>query len=601
VARILLLAKLEETLVLRGRRLDLSANRYPGVVQPQGYEYLKEFRLDPFPVFVYQVEALEIEKRVLMVHGENSTVVEYEVRGACAECTLELRPLIAFRDYHATTHANDALNPEVRTEPGRTSVSPYYGLPTLHFAHDAASIETSAHWYFNLEYDRERERGLDFREDLFNPFVLKFDLAQHASATVIASTAVHAASAARALRVAEIERRAGLVRQARRQDSLVRSLMLASDAFIVRRGEGHSVIAGYPWFADWGRDAMITLPGLTLVTGRPEIAKSVLQAFARTVDQGMLPNRFPDSGEAPEYNTIDATLWMFVAVESLVRYTSDLSFVKDQLYETLRGIIDWHVRGTRYGIRVDADGCLTTRGEQLTWMDAKVGDWVVTPRRGKPVEVQALWYNAVRIMETLAGEFGDAATRTRCAELAEQLRASFPHLFWNPAAGCLYDVVDGERRDAAIRPNQIFAVSLVHTLLPDDQARSVVQVVARELLTPYGLRTLAPGDPNYHSRYEGAQRSRDGAYHQGTVWPWLLGPFIGAYLKVNGRTPQTLAKAAQCLAAFPEHLHMAGLGQISEIFDGDPPHHRRGCIAQAWSVAEILRAAVEDLEPGVRF
>jgi len=246
VARILLLAKLEETLVLRGRRLDLSANRYPGVVQPQGYEYLKEFRLDPFPVFVYQVEALEIEKRVLMVHGENSTVVEYEVRGACAECTLELRPLIAFRDYHATTHANDALNPEVRTEPGRASVSPYYGLPTLHFAHDAASIETSAHWYFNLEYDRERERGLDFREDLFNPFVLKFDLAQHASASVIASTAVHEASAARALRVAEIERRAGLVRQARRQDSLVRSLMLASDAFIVRRGEGHSVLAGYP-------------------------------------------------------------------------------------------------------------------------------------------------------------------------------------------------------------------------------------------------------------------------------------------------------------------------------------------------------------------
>ncbi len=590
-----LLSKLEETLVLCGRRFDLSANRYPGVVQPQGYVYLKEFRLDPFPIFVYQVEALEIEKRVFMVNGENTTVIEYAVRGACAECTLELHPLIAFRDYHATTHANDALNPEVRTEPGRASITPYYGLPTLYFAHDAASIETAAHWYFNLEYDRERERGLDFREDLFNPFALKFNLAQRGTATVIASTVPREAGATPALRQAEIERRATLLRRAPRPDPLVSSLMLASDAFIVRRGPGRSVIAGYPWFADWGRDAMITLPGLTLATGRPEIAKSILQAFARTVDQGMLPNRFPDSGEAPEYNTIDATLWMFVAVEALVRHTSDLRFVKAQLYETLRGIIDWHARGTRYGIHVDADGCLTTRGEQLTWMDARVGDWVVTPRRGKPVEIQALWYNALRVMETLAGEFEDAATRSRCVELAEQLRASFSRLFWNAATSCLYDVVDGERRDAAIRPNQIFAVSLTHALLPDDQARSVVEVVERELLTPYGLRTLAPGDPNYHPRYEGDQRSRDGAYHQGTVWPWLLGPFITAYLKVHGRAPQTLAKVAQFLAAFPEHLQTAGLGQISEIFDGDPPHRPLGCIAQAWSVAEILRALVEDI------
>ena len=591
----LLLAKLEETLVLRGRRFDLSANRYPGVVQPQGYVYLKEYRLDPFPVFVYQVEALEIEKRVFMVYGENTTVIEYAVRGACADCWLELYPLIAFRDYHATTHANDGLNPEVRTEPGRASVSPYYGLPTLHFAHDAASIETTAHWYFNLEYDRERERGLDFREDLFNPFVLKFDLTQRKSPTVIASTIAREAAAAPALRVAEIERRATLLQRAPRPDPLVSSLMLASDAFVVRRGPGRSVIAGYPWFADWGRDAMITLPGLTLVTGHPEIAKSILQAFARTVDQGMLPNRFPDSGEAPEYNTIDATLWMFAAVEALVRYTSDLRFVKAQLYETLRGIIDWHVRGTRYGIHVDADGCLATRGEQLTWMDAKVGDWVVTPRRGRPVEIQALWYNALRVMETLAGEFADDATRSRCSELAEQLRATFPRLFWNAATNCLYDVIDGERRDAAIRPNQIFTVSLAHTLLPGDQARSLVEVVERELLTPYGLRTLAPGDPNYHPRYEGDPRNRDGAYHQGTVWPWLLGPFITAYLKVHGRAPQTLAKATQFLAAFPEHLQTAGLGQISEIFDGDPPHRPLGCIAQAWSVAEILRALVEDV------
>ncbi len=595
VGRMLLLAKLEETLVLCGRRFDLAANRYPGVVQPQGYYYLKQFRLDPFPIFTYQVEALEIVKRVFMVHGENSTVVEYEVRGACADCTLELRPLIAFRDYHATTHANDALNPEVNVEPGRASVSPYYGLPTLHFAHDAASIENTGHWYYNMEFDRERERGLDFREDLFNPFVLKFDLTRHPGATVIASTRPREAAAAPALRVAEIQRRAGLLQHVRYNDSLVQSLVLAADQFIVQRAECRTVIAGYPWFSDWGRDAMITLPGLTLVTGRPEIAKGILLAFVRSVDQGMLPNRFPDSGEAPEYNTVDATLWMFAAVHAVVRYTSDLRFVKDHLYETLCSIIDWHTQGTRYGIHVDSDGGLTTRGEQLTWMDAKVGDWVVTPRRGKPVEVQALWYNALRIMEALAAEFDDAATRARCNELGARVRSHFTRLFWNEQAGCLYDVVDGEKRDASIRPNQIFAVSLPHTMLPDEKARQVVEVVERELLTPYGLRTLARGDRNYHPRYEGDQRGRDGAYHQGTIWPWLLGPFITAYLKVNGRTPQMLSKAAQCLAAFPEHLHTAGLGQISEIFDGDPPHRPLGCIAQAWSVAELLRAAVEDL------
>jgi predicted glycogen debranching enzyme len=364
----------------------------------------------------------------------------------------------------------------------------------------------------------------------------------------------------------------------------------AAGQFIVQRDELRSVIAGYHWFSDWGRDAMIALPGLTLATGRPEIAKDILLAFARSIDQGMLPNRFPDAGETPEYNTVDATLWFFAAADALVRATVDLQFVKEHLYEKLVNIVDWHERGTRYGIHTDADGLLAC-GERLTWMDARVGDWVVTPRSGKPVEVQALWYNALRTLEAFAAQFGDTVTSSRCLSLALDLvRPNFVRLFWNDGADCLYDVVNGDTRDASIRPNQIFAVSLPYTMLPEDRAHKVVDVVQRELLTPYGLRTLATTDPRYRGRYEGDQLSRDAAYHQGTVWPWLLGPFLTAYMKVNG--PESRDGMAHWLAPFREHLRTAGLGQISEIFDGDPPHQPRGCIAQAWSIAEILRAAL---------
>jgi predicted glycogen debranching enzyme len=312
----------------------------------------------------------------------------------------------------------------------------------------------------------------------------------------------------------------------------------------------------------------------------------------------MLPNRFPDAGESPEYNTVDATLWFFEAIHALLRYTNDHEFVRANLYDVMVGIIDWHVRGARYNIHVDTDGLLSSgaEGAQLTWMDAKVGDWVVTPRRGKPVEIQALWYNALCIMERLAREFGDEAHGKLYGEMAAQARGSFEPLFWNEAAGCLYDLIDGERRDASIRPNQVFAVSLPFTMLSDEKSRRVIEVVERDLLTPYGLRSLAPSDPQYRARYEGDALSRDGAYHQGTVWAWLIGPFITAYMKLNGRDAKAREQAARWLEGFREHLSVAGLGQVSEIFDADAPHRPRGCIAQAWSVAELLRALVEDVE-----
>ena len=599
--RVVMLSKLEETVILGGRRFDLSANRYPGAVHPQGFQYLTEFRLDPFPTFIYEAEGCEICKTVFMADGENTTVIEYELRrlapGAPADCALEVRPLIAFRDYHSSTHANGAMNGSVEAMPGLASLKPYDGLPTLYFGHNAAGIDTPGGWYHNFEYDIERERGLDFREDLFNPMTLKFHLAGGSTAVIIASTEPREARQAPRLRQAEIARRAAVVASAPSDQPLVRALTQAADQYIVQRGDLKTVIAGYHWFSDWGRDTMIALPGLTLTTGRPEIAKNILLAFAQHVDRGMLPNRFPDAGETPEYNTVDATLWFFEAIRALTGKTGDYKFVRTHLYDVLRDIIDWHVRGTRYGIQVDSDGLLSAGepGVQLTWMDAKVGDWVVTPRHGKPVEIQALWHNALCIMRDLAAKFGDKDGRANYSAMAGAARDSFERLFWNEAAGCLYDVVSGDFRDGSIRPNQLFAVSLPHTMLSPERARQVVAVVERELLTPFGLRTLARNDPQYRPRYEGDPLSRDGAYHQGTVWPWLLGPFITAYLRVHGHAPEARLRAARWLEPFEEHLKDACLGQVSEIFDADPPHRPRGCMAQAWSVAELLRAAVEDV------
>jgi len=580
VGRVLLLSKLEETLVIAGRRYDLASNRYPGAIYPEGYRYLREFRLDPCPTFVFEVEGVVVEKRVFMVQGQNATVVEYDLSGDAA---LELRPLIAFRDFHCTTHRTDAINPHFETREGVVVLHPYAGMPSLYLAHNAASIDPGSGWYFNFEFDAERERGLDFQEDLFNPLVFRF---APGPARVIASTQSDRDARILACSV-ETHRDA---RGAHTPHSLIDRLTLAADAFLVQRGDLKTVIAGYPWFADWGRDTMIALPGLTLVTRRFEIARRILLAFAESLDQGMLPNRFPDSGEVPEYNTVDATLWFFEAARAYAEYSGDYDFIRESLYAKLKDIVAWHLRGTRYGIRVDTDGLLAcgADGVQLTWMDAKVGDWVVTPRRGKPVEIQALWYNALRTLQDFARRFGDDFP----SGLADRARARFTPQFWNPDAGCLYDVVDGDTRDAAIRPNQVFAISLPHRILDDDvRAARVLDVVARDLLTPLGLRTLSPRDPAYRGRYEGDVFARDSAYHQGTVWPWLIGPYIAACRKLN-RDPGPWQQA------FEAHLETACLGQISEIADGDFPHTPRGCPAQAWSVAEVLRA-LYDRPPGL--
>jgi predicted glycogen debranching enzyme len=609
VGRAVLLSKLEETLVIDGRRYDLSANQYLDAIHPRGYQHQTGFRLDPFPVSTYEAEGLVVEKSVFMVQGENTAVIQYDFlertgdsaarQPSNAHCSFEVRPLIAFRDYHSLRRENDALDARLHTESAlTTTIKPYGDLPALHFAHDDAQLDAQAFWYHSFAYLAERARGFDFTEDLFSPFALKFELKGRTRLSIIASTERREVKRANDYRQTEIERRRQVVSLAPAVESeLVPALFAAADQFIVARGQQKTIIAGYHWFSDWGRDTMIALPGLTLTTNRPEIARSILSEFSRHVDQGMLPNRFPDAGEPPEYNTVDATLWYFEAIRAFLAYTDDEDFVRSELYGTLLEIIEWHVRGTRFNIHLDTDGLLYSgeEGVQLTWMDAKVGDWVVTPRRGKAVEIQALWYNALRIMEHLAERFGDHLNRKRCLLMAESARRSFDPLFWNEEAGCLYDVVDRERLDASVRPNQIFAVSLHHSMLSAEKSRRVVETVERKLLTPYGLRSLAADEPPYRARYEGDSLSRDGSYHQGTVWGWLMGPFITAYLKVNHRSLESRTRAVGWLAQFQEHLSEAGLGQVSEIFDAEAPHTPRGCIAQAWSVAELLRAAVEDI------
>jgi len=577
--RNLLLSKLEETLIVGGERFELSTNLYPGAVHPEGYRHLSEFRLEPFPIWTYQAGGVTVEKRVFMVQGENTVVIEYETD---ADCRLELRPLIAFRGYHSLTHANSSLNGHLNQSDGLFSIHPYGDLPELYVAHNARSLERRGHWYYHFEYPIERERGLDFEEDLFCPCVLEFDLAPHKPATVMASTVTHSPSEAASLKANEIDRHAA----SSGSDSLFKTLSAAAAQFIVRRGKLYTVIAGYPWFTDWGRDTMIALPGLTLATGRFDVARDILLAFAECLDRGMLPNVFPDAGGTPEYNTVDATLWFFEAIRQYLERTNDTEFVRTRIYDRLKDIIQWHLRGTRYGIHVDTDGLLIAgdSNTQLTWMDARVDGRAVTPRSGKPVEIQALWYNAVKFTARLAGDYGEEDVRVFHEELAERAAASFNNAFWNEEAGCLYDAVDGDMRDSSMRPNQAIALSLGYCAIPEARARLILAAVERHLLTPVGLRTLAPFEPGYRGQCTGSVPDRDGAYHQGTVWPWLLGPFLAADLRFNGKN-----RVRELLEPLHGFVLSRGTGQIPEIFDGDAPHEPRGCFAQAWSVAEILR------------
>ncbi len=599
LGRITMLSKFEETLIIDGKSFELSSNQYPNAVYPNGYQYLQSFRLEPFPIWIYEVEGIEIEKKFFMIDGANTVVCQWLIISSQVSeenpkptVQLELKPLLSFCDYHHLQHENAEFDLRYETSENLVTVKPYQNLPALYFAHNAATVENTGAWYRNFEYAIEKERGFDFAEDLFQPFALRFDLNE--KVFVIASTEKQSFPPVENLEKAEIGRRDSLIKDANAEDNFTKELVLAADQFIVSRGAGKTIIAGYPWFSDWGRDTMIALNGLTLSTNRSEIAKQILLEFSKHISEGMLPNRFPDAGDEPEYNNVDATLWYFEAIRAYVEKTRDYDFVRKNLYAKLVDIILWHVRGTRYKIKVDeADGLLYAgeKGVQLTWMDAKIGDFVVTPRTGKAVEIQALWYNALCVMADLAGIFGDWSDEKKYLELAEKAKANFNRIFWNEEENCLFDVIDGDVKDASVRPNQIFAVSLPNAILDDaEKAKKVVEKVEDELLTPVGLRSLSPKDKNYCPIYIGSPFDRDSSYHQGTVWAWQIGGFVDAYRKVF---PENKQRIAEILDGFKTHLNEAGCGQISEIFDADAPHKPRGCPAQAWSVAEVLRVRNE--------
>ncbi len=594
VGRMVLLSKLDETLVRGERRYELSCNFYPNTVHPTGHDYLQGFSKEYFPRFDYLAGEIRITKTVVAVHGENTTLLLYEVREAPSPFVLELRPLVAARDYHALMSANDWIRKEVHFRDGLFRVRPYDGVPEIFILVPGADFQAEPRWYYNFEYPAERRRGLDFREDLFHYGTFKLSLEAGQKVGVILSTSDPTGRDAFSLREEESKRREALLHFLPDREDFPAMLALAADQFLVRRSENLcTIIAGYPWFTDWGRDTMIALPGIALATGRHGEARKILRAFAGSVSRGMIPNRFPDEGETPDFNTVDATLWFFVAAHHYLECTGDREFVEGELLPVLREIITWHEKGTRYQIRVAKDGLLSagTPDVQLTWMDAKVGEWVVTPRQGKAVEINALWYNALRIIAHFLRLSGSVQEAGEFERRAASVRKRFNRVFWNPENLYLFDYVDGGYREAAVRPNALFAVSLPFPLLSPQRSEAVLSMVRERLLTPFGLRSLDPGHPDYRARYEGDPLARDVAYHQGTVWLWLLGPFIRALVRVKGEEGRS--EAREILDRLSVHLSDAGIGTLSEIFDGEPPHEPRGCIAQAWSVGEVLRAWVD--------
>jgi len=614
VERTLLVAKVELSVQYLGVQTDLSANEFAGgAISGQGFIHLESFTVeDGIPIFRYALADALLETRIFMAPGQNTSYLQVELLRATGPLRATFKPLVTYRDYHSQNRGPKDF--QLEADAAQVKVLAFTGARPYRLIISQGRYTAAPEWYWNFWHRTEAERGLDALEDLLTPGSFAADLTPgqpvYLSATAEAATPAPGADVLAALAAASRRLIAPLPK---RTPEWIRTLAQASDQFIVRRGRAavsaaagvaqhaatpgaaaFSIIAGYPWFTDWGRDTMISLPGLATSLGRYELSASILRTYARFVDRGMLPNCFPDGGAAPQFNTADATLWMFQALDHYLGANRDADLVRE-LFPILMSVIHSHAAGTRFGIAVDpVDGLLRAGepGTQLTWMDAKHGDLVFTPRIGKPVEINALWLNALHVAARLASRLRNAAEQRFCQSLLSGASASFSR-FWNAESGCLYDVIDGPggTRDARIRPNQILAVSLPYCVLDLAQMRAVVDCCARELLTSHGLRTLSPRDPGYIGRYGGDPGQRDAAYHMGTAWAWLLGPFARAHYRVYGD-----ARLSQSfLAPIAQHLSSACVGTVSEVFDGDAPHSAGGCFAQAWSVAEILRSWL-DLE-----
>ena len=597
--RFLLLSSLDEEISIKEEVYRLATHKYLDTVFPTGFNYLSKFILAPFPLWVYQPGVFTVKKKVFMVHNSNTTCILYDIRSRKEGALLRIFPLVNSRNFHYTIRSGDL---SFSQKAGSTGVK----LESSNGFSLSLSSNLQYHsdpvWYYNFEYDAEKQRGLNCQEDNFNPGYFECKLKLGTSHIFIAASTGNVSSftleQVEELYTREVYRKNLLAFNSRLTEPFALKLLRATDSFIVKKpSSGEStVIAGYHWYADWGRDTMISLPGLLLISHRFEEAKYILINFARHCRKGLIPNSFLALGGEPIYNTVDASLWFIHAVGRYFAYTKDFLFLAD-VWDTIDSIIDNYRKGTDFGIGMDAD-YLIRQGPQLTWMDAKIGERAVTPRAGKACEINALWYNALKTVSNLGTLLGKNISSYET--LADGVASNFEALFWNQETECLFDLVYQDEagkqvKDPAIRPNQIFAVALPYTILSPEKEKAIVDRVEKDLLTPFGLRTLSSDHPLYKGHYHGDAVARDTAYHNGTVWPWLLGAYVKAYRKVHNYSKNSLEEMRALLQGFDMHLETAGIGTISEVFDGDYPYSPGGCISQAWSVAEIFRAYVEDI------
>jgi len=613
------LAKLDEEVNVGNETYRVGANEFQDGVFPQGYLFLKEFSVSPFPKCVFMIQNVEVRKTVFMPYEKNAVVAVYKVlNGNGVDVKFRVFPLVNWRHFHSVTDRWRMPTDFVQEQQNK-QISLRFRFPqsVLVMRSTGGRFVAEAKWVEKLFYREESARGESCLDDCYQPGFFEVTVRANKSETfaiiaVADETEVGAGKVlddlpltmydVDGLYAKEIERQTDFLthfyesHSGLQQADWLSWVVLATDQFIVRSlVEGQkSVIAGYHWFESWGRDTFVSLPGLMLVTGRFEDARRVFLGFKAYCENGLIPNYIPDRQGQPAYNTVDASLWFVNAILQYVKYTGDWRFVQDKLWNVLKQIIDSHVRGTSYNIRMDVDGLLS-HGAQLTWMDVAINGQAVTPREGKAVEVQALWHNALRTVELLAIHFGENDEATRFGQLAEHAKRSFDK-FWNAERNCLFDVVGDDGKDGSLRPNQVIAAALDWPMLDGVKCERVVDVVQQELLTPFGLRSLARNDSRYVGIYAGDRNSRDRAYHNGTVWAWLMGPFVTAFLKAKGYTEFRRECALNLVSPLlKSQLFEAGLGSVSEVFDGEAPHMPRGCIAQAWSVAEPLRAYVEDI------
>jgi len=596
VGRLCALSSLGEQVEVNGQRYDLATNEFDGTFAPRGVDGLVEFRDDVAATFIYRVGGLELTKEVLLAERDNAVAIRYTLRGGAARMTLW--PFAALRDFHGLRRVHQPHQMTFESMPHGVVIK---DLPrvkhTLHIVCPGSRFTASPQWWYRFVYRADLERGQDGIEDLYTPGSLTVGLSDGRPCQVTASldgpTTVEfdTTLARRRERLTELDNALG-----DNADETARRLAVASDSFVVQRDfpdtpPQPTILAGFHWFADWGRDTFIALPGLLLETGRHDQARGVFRLFARSIKDGLVPNRFDDYSHAAHYNSLDASLWFMLAGERYLQATGDTGFFRDVLLPAMRQILTAFTNGTAFNIHADSDGLLTGGDEstQLTWMDAKLGGEAITPRHGKSVETNALWVAAHEIFARRIQPL-DAKLSAEYAARYEQIGRAFVNAFWYEQGGYMFDVITHGKPDASVRPNQIIAAALPQVPLSTAQRASVVRVVREHLLTPLGLRTLSPVDRHYRPQCAGTWEQRDRAYHQGTVWPWLIGFFIEAYLLAEGRSDETLAQARSFLDAFDDHMRQSGLGFINEIADGNGPHTPRGCIAQAWSVAEVLRA-----------